>query len=271
MLTTVQKAGFDYLEMSIDESDERLARLTWSPHQRAEFRQAVADTGIPVVSMCLSGHRKYPMGSESPALRQRGLDLLRGSIDLAADLGVRIVLVPGYDVFYEESNEITRARFTDSLREAVPWASCRGVMLAIENTDLNITSVRDTLSYVRAVHSPWLQLYLDIGNLVASGEDMFAEIQAGADHIVGVHIKDALPGRFRNIPLGTGHVPFVPALRKLWGVGFSGPIMLEMWEHGGAVNLPALTEARIWIEHRIEESRAEVQANPRYQQQETIP
>ena len=30
-LTWAKKLGFDFLEMSIDESDERLARLAWTP------------------------------------------------------------------------------------------------------------------------------------------------------------------------------------------------------------------------------------------------
>lgn len=32
-LTWAKKLGFDFLEMSIDESDERLARLAWTPSQ----------------------------------------------------------------------------------------------------------------------------------------------------------------------------------------------------------------------------------------------
>ena len=38
-LTWAKKLGFDFLEMSIDESDERLARLAWTPSQLQEFSQ----------------------------------------------------------------------------------------------------------------------------------------------------------------------------------------------------------------------------------------
>lgn len=263
LLAAVRQVGFEYVEMSIDETDERMSRLTWTARQRAEVRDAMAETGVPIISMCLSGHRKYPMGSASPAIRQKGMDLLLQTIDLAADLGVRIVLVPGYDVFYEPSTPETRARFMDSLRPAVVWASCAGVMLAIENTDLNITSVRSALSYVEALNSPWLQLYLDIGNLVAAGEDLFDEIEAGAGHLVGVHIKDALPGQFRRVPLGEGDVPLVPALQTLWRVGFTGPIMLEMWETGDQINTPALAQACQWVRARIEDSRIALSSEAR--------
>jgi L-ribulose-5-phosphate 3-epimerase len=255
LLAAIRQVGFEYVEMSIDESDERMSRLSWGPRQRAEVRDAVAETGVPVISMCLSAHRKYPMGSASPAIRQKGMDLLFRTIELAADLGVRIVLVPGYDVFYEPSTPDSRERFMDSLRPAIVWASCAGVMLAMENTDLNITSVREALTYVGAMNSPWLQLYLDIGNLVAAGEDLFCEIEAAVGHVVGVHVKDALPGQFRSVPLGEGNVPIVAALQTLWRTGFTGPIMLEMWETGDQIDYVALNQARQWIAARIEESR----------------
>lgn len=38
-LTWAKKLGFDFLEMSIDESDERLARLAWTPSQLQELSQ----------------------------------------------------------------------------------------------------------------------------------------------------------------------------------------------------------------------------------------
>ena len=37
-LAMAQEAGFDFVEMSVDESDERLARLDWSAGERAELR-----------------------------------------------------------------------------------------------------------------------------------------------------------------------------------------------------------------------------------------
>ena len=55
-LAQAGQAGYQFVEISIDESDERLARLDWPASQRAELRQAIANTGIPIVSMCLSAH-----------------------------------------------------------------------------------------------------------------------------------------------------------------------------------------------------------------------
>src|SRR5512137_574428 len=84
-LAAAGQAGFDFIEISIDESDERLARLDWSARQRAELRNSIANTGVRVMTMCLSGHRKYPLGSHLPEVRVRGQEILRKAIDFAGD------------------------------------------------------------------------------------------------------------------------------------------------------------------------------------------
>ena len=43
-LAAAGEAGYDFIDISIDESDERLARLDWSASERAALRQAIANT-----------------------------------------------------------------------------------------------------------------------------------------------------------------------------------------------------------------------------------
>jgi L-ribulose-5-phosphate 3-epimerase len=253
-LAMAAQAGFDFIEISIDESDERLERLNWGQQQRTALREAIAETSIPITSLCLSAHRKYPMGSTSEKTRQKGLELMERTIEFAQDVGVRIVLVPGYDVFYEPSDPATREHFLEGLRQGLVWASGAGVMLALENTDHSVTSVSEAMWYVKQFNSPWLQLYCDIGNLNAFQHDILEELEVGAGHIVGVHVKDTLPGQFRRVTFGEGTVPFVAAFRKLWEVSFVGPIMLEMWVEDADDPLQILSEARRWIQGRLEAS-----------------
>ena len=58
------KLGFDALEISIDETDDRLARLDWPASKRSELVSLMAGVGVPIRTMCLSGHRKYPLGAK---------------------------------------------------------------------------------------------------------------------------------------------------------------------------------------------------------------
>ena len=52
------KAGYDFIEISIDETDEKLARLDMSREDRLELVSLMYETGIPIRTMCLSGHRR---------------------------------------------------------------------------------------------------------------------------------------------------------------------------------------------------------------------
>ena len=79
-LTLAKEVGFDFVEISIDESNERLGRLDWSARERASLRRAIADTGVPLLTMCLSGHRKYPLGSASSDTRRRAYDIMRKAV-----------------------------------------------------------------------------------------------------------------------------------------------------------------------------------------------
>ena len=55
---------------------------------------------LPIRSMCLSGHRKYPFGAKDPETRQRGMEIMEKAIDLADDLGIRTIQLAGYDAYY---------------------------------------------------------------------------------------------------------------------------------------------------------------------------
>ena len=44
---------FDFIEMSIDETDERLARLDWSEEKIAELREEMFSSGVRIHSICV--------------------------------------------------------------------------------------------------------------------------------------------------------------------------------------------------------------------------
>ncbi len=122
-LQLAKALGFDFVEMSLDETDVRLARLDWRPEQRLALVKAVADTGVRVPSMCLSAHRRFPLGSEDDAVRHQGLEIMRKAIQLAQDVGIRVIQLAGYDVYYQQANDETRRRFRDGLKQSVEMAS----------------------------------------------------------------------------------------------------------------------------------------------------
>lgn len=125
-LQLAKTLGFDFVEMSVDETDERLSRLDWSREQRLALVNAIVETGVRVPSMCLSAHRRFPLGSEDDAVRAQGLEIMRKAIQFAQDVGIRVIQLAGYDVYYQEANNETRRRFRDGLKESVEMASRAG-------------------------------------------------------------------------------------------------------------------------------------------------
>ena len=229
-LAAAGQAGFDFVEISIDESDMRLSRLDWSASERANLRRSIANTGVGIMTMCLSGHRKYPLGSHSPELRRQGLAILHKAIDFAGDIGLRVIQVMGYDVFYETSDEETRANFIDYLQLGAHWAGQAGVMLGLENLDTPfVENLSKALSIIHEINSPWLRLYPDIGNLAAAGCYPPDEIMLAKSQILGIHVKDAQPRVIRGVPFGAGIVPFQKTFQALAQTGFWGLLGVEIW------------------------------------------
>ena len=251
-LVAAKKAGYDFLEISIDDSDRRIARLDWNAQERAALRQAVRDTAVPVQSMSLSSHRRFALGSASSQTRQTGLDLFAKAIDLAVDLGLRLILVAGAENYYEERDSASQARFLESLEQAFEWASAAGVMLALENWDIQIDSISRAMAYVDYFDSPWFQLYVDIGNLAYAGHDVVSQLQIGRGHIAALHVKDTLRGQLRYVPPGEGVVPFVPAFTALAEVGFQAPVVLELWTEDFPNAVEIVTGARDWLREQME-------------------
>ncbi len=254
-LSQAAKAGYDFVEMSIDDSEERLSRLEWTPSTRLSLRHAIEKTGIPILTMGVSGHRKFPLGSRSTEVRERGLEILHGAIELAYDLGVRVIQLMGYDVFYEASDAQTQARFLEGLFQGARWAGAAGVMLALENVDVDtVDSVEKALRFVREVNSPWLNVYPDMGNLVAAGYDPSEQLKLAKGRLVGIHVKDAQPGEVRGVQFEKGIVPFEDVFRTLAELDFSGPMVVEMWAHldRSGDPLQAAAEARQLVNRLVQ-------------------
>lgn len=86
-LRLAKTLGFDFVEMSVDETDARLARLDWSREQRLALVSAVAETGVRVPSMCLSAHRRFRSVAKMTRYGRRGWRLCVKRFSLRRTLG----------------------------------------------------------------------------------------------------------------------------------------------------------------------------------------
>ncbi|MEZ2188947.1 L-ribulose-5-phosphate 3-epimerase [Corynebacterium sp. CCM 9204] len=248
----VKAGGFHFVDLSVDETPERAARLDWSQEQRDAVRGAARDAGVQIGGICLSLHRRIMPGSADPEIREQAREVYRKGIDLAHDLGVSVVQVAGYYAYYEEDDPGSRMRYIETLKDAMPYAAHKGIILAIENVDGNdISSVQDAMAVVDECHSPWVQIYPDVGNIAEHGGDATEELAAGSGHMVALHVKDVLPGEPRRIAFGTGVADFDAAFTELRRQDWDGRIMLEMWNDDSPDSLETCTNARRFIEERL--------------------
>lgn len=246
-LHTAAECGFDFVELSIDESDEKLSRLDYSQTQRRDIHRAMLDTGLFFRSMCLSGHRKYPLGSTDITTRERGMDIFKKAVDIASYLGIRIIQLAGYDVYYETGNAQTRTFFLENLQKATAFAAGAGVLLGFETMETPfMDTVTKAMTYVDAVQSPYLGVYPDLGNLTNAaqlyGTDVSSDLERGRGHIFALHLKETVPGKYREIPFGTGHVNFDTGIKKAWQLGVRRYVT-ELWDTGTGEWKPAIQQA----------------------------
>ncbi|MFY3762805.1 L-ribulose-5-phosphate 3-epimerase, partial [Escherichia coli] len=208
----------------------------------------------------LSGHRRFPFGSHDPALRQRAFDVMEQAIQLAKDVGIRTIQLAGYDVYYEEQDEGTLARFSEGMQWAVDRAAAAQVMLAVEIMDTAfMNSIGKWKAWDALLASPWFTVYPDVGNLSAWGNDVPRELELGIDRIAAIHLKDTYPvtavspGQFRDVPFGEGCVDFVEVFRTLQRLNYRGAFLIEMWTEKAEEPVAEIVQARRWIEQKMQQ------------------
>ena len=256
-LTAAKKSGYDFLEISIDETDEKLSRLN-NKEELNNIKHAIEVAGFPIRTMCLSGHRKFPLGSNDEQIVSRSLEIMEHAIDLADQLGIRIIQLAGYDVYYEEGSDVTRERFERNLRLAVEMASKKSAVLGFETMETAfMDTVTKAMNYVEIIDSPYLQVYPDMGNLTNAsklyGHDVFEDIVRGKGHIAAAHIKETIVGHYREIPFGTGHVDFNQCISTFWKLGVR-MFTAEFWYDKNTDAMEVLKHNCQFVSQRIEES-----------------
>ena len=235
-LDQAKSLGFNFIEISIDESDERRARLDWSDDEIYQLKRLCEQSGLPLHSMCLSAHRKYPFGSADETIRQQAKIIMNKALILAYKLGIRVIQLAGYDVYYEPANLQTHQRFISGMQWSAKQAEKLGIMLAVEIMDTNyLNSLSKFEILKKEVSSPYFMAYPDVGNISGWNYDVCTELMLSREHIVQIHLKDTYKvsgnyaGQFRDLTIGEGEVDFLSIFKTLKRMDYTAPLVIEMW------------------------------------------
>ncbi|WP_027119335.1 L-ribulose-5-phosphate 3-epimerase [[Mycoplasma] testudinis] len=226
-----KKAKFDFVEISIDEANERIERLYWSDKQIDNLRSTMLASGLYINSMCLSANRRFPLGSKERKIRDKGLEIIHLALIFAKKLGIRIIQLAGYDEYYQPSDEVTKKYFLENMKKVCRWAQYYSIQIAFESMDTpflgTLSRIWNVLTYL---NSPMLAIYPDIGNLNQFARGNFEnELELAKNKILAFHFKDTTPTQFKTVPFGKGTVDFVESFKSIFKIDFHGPFMIEMW------------------------------------------
>jgi sugar phosphate isomerase/epimerase len=180
--------------------------------------------------------RAYSNASKDASLRAEAVAETIASIDAASMLGAKIVVlhlgIPiGQPIAPNDNDPGSVSRALEAMATA---AEAAGVRLAIE-------VIPNALATAEAV-AGWLEGELNLGRAGACLDFGHAHITGGAPeaierlsgHIITTHVHDNTGRSDDHLLPFSGTLDWPSSLTALWKIGYQGPLMFELPDHGDA-------------------------------------
>ena len=167
---------------------------------------------IPIDGTCVD--KLHDNGLKSDPLAPKWV---LDSIRLTKALDTKVLLLPFFGRWALQTKQ-EMDYVGDALRELAAEATKAGVVLGLEDT----ISAEDNVRIMERSQSPSVLVYYDVGNSTVAGFDPVKEIRwLGKDRICQFHLKD------NPHYLGEGSIQFLPIMRAIRDIQFSGYANLE--------------------------------------------
>ena len=195
-LRLAKDAGFDGIELNYDlESD--LSPKSGTKEFTA-IRKMAEQIGIEISGLCSFLFWPYPLTSNDPKERARGLELASLMTQAAHDLGTEnLLVVPGavhmpWRADHDPTpNDLCDKRARDAVRKLLPKAEKLGVYMNIENIFFNgyLMTPGEMIEFVDSFQSDHVKVHFDTGNIMLF---QFPEhwIRQLGNRIKNVHLKE---------------------------------------------------------------------------------
>jgi hexulose-6-phosphate isomerase len=237
-LRLAKEAGFDGIELNFDLDNDLSPRSGTREYET--IRRQAEDIGIAISGLCSFLFWPYPLTSNDPEKRARGLELAEGMTRAAHDLGTEnLLVVPGavhipWRTDYEPvPNDVCDARAREAIGRLLPLAEQLGVRLNIENIFFNgyLMTPGEMIDFVDSFASQHVRVHFDTGNIMLF---QFPEHWIGilGPRIQNVHLKeftkkgtDHSLESFRPLLDGTTNWPAV--LEAFASTGYQGYLTFE--------------------------------------------
>ena len=191
-----KRAGFDGIELNYDLESDLSPKASSKDFEK--IRRMADDIGIAISGVCSFLFWPYPLTSNDPEERAKGLELAGKMTQAAHDLGTKnLLVVPGavHMPWREDHdptpNDICLARAKESVEKLLPQAEKLGVHMNMENIFFNgfLMSPMEMVEFVDYFNSPYVKVHFDTGNIM---EYQFPEhwIPILGKRIQNVHLKE---------------------------------------------------------------------------------
>ena len=208
------------------------APTTPDKNEAEELKKAADAVGVRIDSVMNMAHWRYPLSSSDPSDVAKSMEGMRTSLHNAKLWGSDSVLLVPAVVNPETSYHEAWVRSQKEIRELLPLAEELKVVIAIEEVwNKFLLSPLEMRTYIEEFHSPWVQAWFDVGNVVFYGypQDW---IRTLGKQIVKLHLKDFNlergQGRFEWVNLGEGQVMWPDVRQALIDIGYSGSAICEL-------------------------------------------
>jgi len=228
--------GYDGLEvapMTLAEEPHRLP-----PSERARLRRAAADAGIAIASLhwLLVKPGGLSITSADAAVRARTLEVMRGLVDVAADLGAEVMVhgSPAQRRLPEGPEAAAaRERGLEAFRSIIAPAERAGIVYCIEPLSRDqtnfITSLAEAVQVVRDFDSPAIRTMIDCSSAGrGESESVTALVERWLPTGLIAHVQ--VNDRNRRGP-GQGEDRFAPVLAVLRRHVYAGWIAVEPFDY----------------------------------------
>jgi hexulose-6-phosphate isomerase len=226
-LELARATGFDAVELG--NLNERGAVTPSMTDDQVRALLPLFEATVPAHGMFAGDAWAVPLTAPDPAVRQRGLDLMYRSVDVAVLLGMSsLLIVPGVvndDVAYDQAYDWAQ----EALRKLAERARGSGLLLGIENVgNKMLLSPLENVRFIDEIGDPNFGAYFDVGNILGTGyPDQWIRILG--PRIKRIHVKDRKAGPTGGgMPLLAGDVPWDRVMRELRAIGYDSYLTAEI-------------------------------------------
>ena len=195
-LRLAKDAGFDGIELNYDLDNDLSPKS--GPKEYAAIRAMAEKVGIAISGLCSFLFWPYPLTSNDPVKRARGIELATKITEAAHELGTENVLVvPGavhipWRTDHEPvPNDVCDKRAKEAVGKLLPVAEKLKVSLNIENIFFNgyLMTPGEMIDFVDSFKSERLKVHFDTGNIMMYQFPEHWIAQLGG-RIKNVHLKE---------------------------------------------------------------------------------